>query len=664
MHDLSVLRDLAIIVGLAIPIVALAHRVRVPPLVAFLLTGVVIGPSGAGFIPDPEAVSALSEIGVVLLLFAIGLELSLSEVLRWGRSVLVAGGAQAAGMVALVTAVGAALGAPLGRSLFYGFLAAMSSTAVVTRAFADRSELDAPAGRESVAILLFQDLCVVPFMLLVPLLAGRGDATGGGLWLRLAGGLAVVAALVLAGRTVVRWTLDRVVLLRDRELFTLCVSFMALATALVTAGVGFSLAIGAFLAGLIISESEYGLQALSDVLPFRALFSGVFFTSIGMLLDVSLVLEQPLVAIGATLALIAAKTVVTTGAVLLRGRSLDVGLMTGLSLAQVGEFSFVLAAAGLPLGLFAGDDYQRFLSVAALSMMATPFLVAGARPFADAVGRWLPARWRPDDRAPSARAADEAHGHAVIVGYGVAGRYLTRMLQAAGIAAVVIDQNAELVRQARDDGVSAYFGDGTRHAVLERVAGARARIIVFAVSSPVDERRGAAAAREVAPAARVVVRTRYVRSIDDLMRQGATDVVVEEFEASLELFARALRSFEIPAARIAHELDAVRSEHYALLRGAAAPDLKLDTLKHLGIHDALELVEVEDGAAAAGESARTLDLRRRTGVIQVAVVRRGTPLYRRDDAFRYEVGDTAVLVGDREALDAAAGLFRRGEPSG
>ena len=660
MHDLDVLRDLAIITGLAIPIVALAHRVRLPPLVAFLLTGVLIGPSGAGLIPDPEAVSALSEIGVVLLLFAIGLEFSLSVVLRWGRSVLVAGGAQAGGMIALVAGAGAVSGVPLGRALFYGFLAALSSTAVVTRAYADRGELDTPPGRESVSILLFQDLCVVPFMLLVPLLAGRAEAAGTGLWLRMLGGLAVVGALVVGGRAVVRWTLDRVVLVRDRELFTLCIGFFAVATALVTAGVGFSLAIGAFLAGLIISDSEYGLQALSDVLPFRALFSGVFFTSIGMLLDVPLVLGQPLLAIGAALALIAVKALVTTGAVMLRGRSLDVGLTTGLSLAQVGEFAFVLAAAGLPLGLFADDHYQLFLSVAALSMMATPFLVASARPIADALVRRLPGQRRGAAGAPAP--ADAAHGHAVIVGYGVAGRYLTRMLRAAGITVVVVDQNLELVRQAREDGVLAVFGDGTRPAVLESVAAARSRIIVYAVSSPVDERRGAAAAHEVAPAARVVVRTRYVRSIDDLMRQGATDVVVEEFEASLELFARALRSFEIPAARIAHELDAVRSEHYALLRGAAAPDLKLDTLKHLGIHEALELVEVEEGAAAAGESARTLDLRRRTGAIQVAVVRRGTPIYRRDDAFRYQVGDTAVLVGDREALDAAAVLFRGPAP--
>ena len=659
MHDLDVLRDLAIITGLAIPIVALAHRVRLPPLVAFLLTGVLIGPSGAGLIPDPEAVSALSEIGVVLLLFAIGLEFSLSVVLRWGRSVLVAGGAQAGGMIALVAGAGAASGVPLGRALFYGFLAAMSSTAVVTRAYADRGELDTPPGRESVSILLFQDLCVVPFMLLAPLLAGREEAAAD-LWLRVLGGLAVVGALVVGGRAVVRWTLDRVVLVRDRELFTLCIGFFAVATALVTAGVGFSLAIGAFLAGLIISDSEYGLQALSDVLPFRALFSGVFFTSIGMLLDVPLVLGQPLLVIGAALALIAVKALVTTAAVMLRGRSLDVGLTTGLSLAQVGEFAFVLAAAGLPLGLFADDHYQLFLSVAALSMMATPFLVATARPIADALVRRLPGRRAAaDGPAP----ADAAHGHAVIVGYGVAGRYLTRMLRAAGITVVVVDQNLELVRQARADGVLAVFGDGTRHAVLESVAAARSRIIVYAVSSPVDERRGAAVAHEVAPTARIVVRTRYVRSIDDLMRKGATDVVVEEFEASLELFARALRSYELPAARIARELDAVRREHYGLLRGTAAPDLKLDTLKHLGIHEALELVEVEQGAAAVGGSARTLDLRRRTNAIQVAVVRDGVPMYRRDETFRYRVGDTAVLVGDREALDAAAALFRGREPS-
>ena len=662
MQDLSVLRDLAIIIGLAIPIVALAHRVRVPPLVGFLLVGVVIGPHGVALIPEPEAVSALSEIGVVLLLFGIGLELSLSDVLRRGRAVLVTGGAQMAGMVGLAVLLGLATGTPLGRTLFYGGLAAMSSTAVVTKSYADRGELDTPHGREVVSILVFQDLCIVPLILLLPLLAGEEGATGLGVWTRMLVSLAVMTALVIGGRFAVRRVLDHIVGLRDRELFTLCVGFFGIATALVTAAAGFSLAIGAFLAGLIISESEYGLQALSDVLPFRALFSGVFFTSIGMLLVLPLVLSQPLVLVAATLVLILVKSVVAAGAVLARGHGLETSLMSGLSLAQVGEFSFVLAAVGLPLGLFAGDDYQVFLSVAALSMMATPFLIKSARPVSESIGaRFKGSVWTDatDVEAAGAVGTEELTDHAVVVGYGVAGRYLARMLQAAGIACAVIDQSAELVRRARSDGLSAVYGDGTRHTMLERVACQRARIIVFAISSPVEERRGVAVAREVAPAAQIVVRTRYVRAIDDLMRLGASQVVVEEFEASLELFARALESYEIPTTRITHELEAVRNEHYGLLRGTAAPDLTLDTLKHLGIHDALELVEVEDGATAVDENARTLDLRQRTGAIQVAVVRDGHPIYRRDPTFRYRPGDTAVLVGDREALDSASALFRR-----
>ena len=662
MHDLGVLRDLAIIAGLALPVVALAHRLRLPQLVGFLAVGVFIGPSGLALIPDPETVAALSEIGVVLLLFEIGLELSLSDVLRWGRSVLVAGGAQVAGMLALAIAAGVALDAPIGQTLFYGSLAAMSSTAAVTKLYADRGELDTPHGRETVSVLLFQDLCIVPIMALLPLLAAAGAGPGlPAFWTQLLFSLGAMVALVVGGRLAVRWTLDRVVAQRHRDLFTLCVGFFAIGTALVSAAAGFSLAIGAFLAGLIISESEYGQQALSDVIPFRVLFSGVFFTSIGMLLDRSLLVEQPLVVIGATLLIVVVKAIVATGAILLRGRPLEMALRSGLGLAQVGEFSFVLAAAGLPLGLFAGADYQTFLSVAALSLMATPFLIGSARAAAEAVAtrlagasRRAPARHAEHDDAAAAGYRD----HAVVIGYGLAGRFLARMLRAAGIRCAVIDQNLELVHQARADGLPAVYGDGTRHALLERVAGVHARIVVFAIPSSMEERRGVAAARELAPAARIVVRTRYVRAIDELQRLGADAVVVEEFEASLELFKRALEGYEIPAGRIAHELDAVRSEHYGLLRGTAAPDLALDALQHLGIHDALELVEVEEGSPAVGENARTIDLRQRTGAIQVAVVRDGTPIYRRDDAFRYAPGDTAVLVGDREALDAAAILFR------
>ena len=645
---------LLILVGLAIPIVALAHRLRLPPLVGFFVAGVVVGPHGVGLIDGPDQIRTLSELGVALLLFAVGLELSLSLVRRWARSVFVGGGLQVSATLGAGALAAVALGVPPRQAIFYGALAAMSSTAIVTKAYADRAELDAPHGRAVISILLFQDLCILPLMLLLPLLAFGGDAAGGGL--ELARGLAIMAALVVGGRFLVRWTLDRVVLFRDRDLFTLCVSFFGIGAAVVTSAAGFSIAIGAFIAGLIISESEYGLQALSDVLPFRALFSGIFFTSLGMLLDIPAVLDQLPLLLLLSVVVVAVKAAIAAGVVLALGGMLKTALTSGLSLAQVGEFSILLAAAGLPLGLFRDGDYQLFLSVAVLSMMATPFFIHFAGPLAERVSARLGA-------AAPARAAprgtlETLAGHTIIVGYGLAGRYLARVLTAAGITCAVVDQNPELVRRAREDGITVVYGDGTQPAVLEHVRLREARTIVFAIASPADERRGAAVARNLSRAVRIVVRTRYIRASEDLIELGANDVVVEEFEASIELFARALDSYEIPINRIWREVESVREEHYGLLRGKAAPDLRLDALRHLGIHEALELVEVEEQSPAIGGSATSLELRRRTGAVQLAVVRDGRPIYRRAPDFHYRAGDTVVLVGNPESLDRALALFR------
>ena len=658
MPEVGLLRDLLLLVGLAIPIVALAHRINAPPLVGFLLAGVVVGPHGLGLIDSPEEIGTLSELGVALLLFAVGLELSLSHVRQWARSVFVGGSVQVAGTLGTVTVLALTAGIPIRQALFYGALVAMSSTAIVTKAYADRGELDTPQGRSVISILLFQDLCVLPLMLLVPLLAGLGGlqvVTAGG---DLARGLLTMTVLVVGGRLVVRWTLDRVVLFRDRELFTLCVGFFGLGAAVVTSSVGFSIAIGAFIAGMIISESEYGLQALSDVLPFRSLFSGIFFTSIGMLLDIPIVMDQVILLSALAALLFVLKVAFVVASVLALGSMFTTAVISGLSLAQIGEFSFLLAAVGLPLGLFREGDYQLFLSMAVLSMMATPFLIHLARPFAEYLAGRL-GRADPFQGSSDADGTEVLNDHTVIVGYGLAGRYLARVLKAARIPTVVCEQNAQLVQQARDDGISVVFGDGTRYPMLDHVRLRQARAIVFAISSPTEELRGVAMARDINPSIRIVVRTRYIRAIDELKTLGATDVVVEEFEASLELFVKALESYEIPINRIWREVEAVRTEHYGLLRGTAAPDLRLDALQHLAIHDALELVEVEDGASAVGASATTLELRRRTGAVQIAVVRDGKSIYQRQSGFHYRAGDTVVLVGDADSLSQAIPVFRR-----
>ena len=309
MHSFTILRDLVILVAAAIPVLVLVQLVRVPTVVGFLLTGMLIGPHALRLIRDPESVSGLAELGAVLHLFAIGLELSLSRIIRLGRAVLQGGGLQVAGKMAVVEPLGIVFEIPARQAVFYGALVALSSTAIVLKVYRDRGEVDTPHGRVLVAILLFQDLCVVPLMLLAPLLAGVGEGVGAAI--RAMGvSLAVVAGLVLGGRIAIPWVLEKVVGLRNRELFTLCIVFFSLGAAYLTASFGLSLALGAFIAGLIISESEYGVQALSDVLPFRDTFGGIFFISIGMLLDLAFVLDHLVLVLGVTVAVLLLKAVI------------------------------------------------------------------------------------------------------------------------------------------------------------------------------------------------------------------------------------------------------------------------------------------------------------------------------------------------------------------
>ena len=659
MQDVGILRDLVVLVGVSIPVVALAHRFGIPSITGFLLAGVATGPHGLGLIGSPESVAEVAELGVVLLLFTIGLELSISRLLSLGRELLQGGGLQVLGTLAAVAGIALALGLELRQGIFYGALAALSSTAIILKAYMDRGEIDAPHGRVSMALLLFQDLCVVPLMLLVPILSGSSVDEVHGSWRNLLTGLLVVAALVMGGRLVVPRVLDRLVLFKDRELFTICILFLGLGAAFLTASFGLSLALGAFLAGLVISESEYGLQALSDVLPFRDTFTGVFFTSVGMLLDVGYVLDNALLVVGTAGAVVVLKALVTSAVVMTLGHSLVTSLIAGVSLAQVGEFSFVLASVGAPLGLFVSDHYQLFLAASVLTMLATPAFIASARPLAErlagALGLTSVLMPPPEEAARISELAD----HAVIVGYGLSGRHLQRVLAAADIAHVVLEQNGRIVREARAAGVPIIFGDGTRREVLERVGLSRARVVVFVISSPVDERRGIATAHDLNPGIRNVVRTRYVRSIDDLMRLGASEVVVEEYEATIELFARVLEGYAVPTYTIHRELEAIRAEHYQLLRREDRPSLALDALKHLGIHRALDMVEVEEGSMAVGESPTSLQLRRQTGAVVIAVVRDGKAIYQRDPDFAFRPADIVVMVGDRESLGRTERFFRR-----
>ena len=656
MHDLTLLRDLVILVAVAIPVVAVAQRLRVPTIVGFLLTGVAIGPHSLGFIRDGASVSGLAELGLILLLFTIGLELSVSRIVRLGRLVLQGGAVQVAVTIATTAGVAVIVAVMPRQAMFYGTLVALSSTAIVLKIYTERGELDSPHGRVTMAILLFQDVCVVPLMLFVPVLAGAGGGIGASAR-HVAVSLAVVTTLIVVGRAAVPWVLQKVVLLRNRELFTLSIVFFALGAAYVTASTGLSLALGAFIAGLVIAESEYGAQALSDVMPFRDTFTGIFFISVGMLLDLGFALEHAGLVLTITVGVFFGKAIIAGGAVRLLKRSLQVSVLSGLGLAQVGEFSFILAMVGAPLGLLDPEGYQLFLAMSVITMLATPFVISAAGPIADWLCR-VTGQPALEILPHEERAIARLHDHVIVVGYGLNGRNLARTLRVAGISYVILEGNGQTVRRARSTREPIYFGDGSRREALERVGIERARAIVFAISSPAEERRGVAIARQLSPSVRIVVRTRYVAAMDELQKLGANEVVPEEFETSLEIFARVLRLYGVPRNVIEREVQTVRDEHYEMFRRLQLPDLQLDALKHFDVHTALETVEVEEGARAVGENPKSLNLRGETGVTVIAVIRDGVALYTPDPASRFRPGDTVVLIGDREALRQGALVFR------
>jgi monovalent cation:H+ antiporter-2, CPA2 family len=572
-HPPALLAELVLIVACAIPAVALAQRARIPSVVGFLLTGLLIGPHALSLVREVEAVAVLAEIGVVLLLFAIGLELSLSRVAKMARWVLRGGTAQVALTMLAVAGLGLVAGLGGARSVFYGSLAALSSTAIILKLLNDRNELDSPAGRVVVAILIFQDLCVVPLMLLVPFLGGAGETPL--VAARMLGtSLATVAGLVVLGGLGVRWLFPRIVELRNRELFTLVVVTIGLGAAWVTAQAGLSLALGAFLAGLVISESEYGLQALSDILPFRDAFSGIFFISVGMLLDLRALLPQLPLVLGLALGVMVLKTLLVTGVVHQLGRSWYVGLVSGSALAGIGEFSFVLAQVGEPLGLFPEGAYQIFLGTSVLTMLIAPFLLAAGPAVAARVAGAVGA----DAIGADATGLHQVPSgeHVIIVGFGFTGRTVARALRAAGIPYVVLEENGPIVRQARLEREPVIFGDGTRQDVLEHVGVAHARAVVFCIASANEERRGVVSARRCSATVHIVVRTRRVRWARDLQVLGANEVIPEELEGSIEIFGRVLRLYGLAGEQVRQLMTESRRDDYGVLLGDARPMTRVD----------------------------------------------------------------------------------------
>lgn len=660
MESLDFLTDLLIAFAVAGGVVFLLHRLRVPAVVGLLIAGMLTGPYGLSLVQKVKTVETLAEIGVVVLLFAVGLEFSLPRLAGMRRLMVFVGVPQ----VAICLAVGAAVAyrnlGDLRPAIFVGMLLAMSSTAVVFKLLSDRGELNAPQGNVAAAVLLFQDLLVVVCMVALPVLAARGSGHGS-LWQSLGLGFGVVIVLLSAGRYVVPFILHQVVRTHNRELFLMALVLICLGSAALTASMGCSLALGAFLAGLALSESEYATQTLAEVLPFRDTLASLFFISVGMLLDVRFVAEHwPLVA-GTVAAMVALKFLASAVPTFLAGYPLRIAVLTGLALAQVGEFSFILADRGLSLKLIDTRQYQTFLATAVITIVLTPlFLQIGSR-----FGPYLSFGLRRKDRHPELTPEESARrNHVIIVGYGLNGRNLARVLRAVDIDYVILELNSETVRQMQKQGEPIFFGDCTRPAVLEHLGIRTARLLVVAISDPASTRRAVELGRLLNRSLHIIVRTRYFSEVEHLRMLGADLVIPEEFETSVEIFAQVLREYELPRNLILDLIERVRADHYEVLRNVKLPATRVEVP-----FDILGQMEIESclickGSPAVDRSLVELDFRAQTGATVVAIRRGGSLLLNPTADERFQVADVVILVGDRPQIDHAICFLDPSAPGG
>ena len=574
MAELDFLRDLVVLFGASIVVVYGFNRLRLPAVVGFLVAGALLGPYGLDVVNDVARVEVFAEVGVVLLLFTIGVEFSLGQ-LRSLRTVAGAGLLQIGSAIVLSALAAIAFGLPLNQGVFWGFLAAMSSTAVVLKMVTERGETNSPHGRLIIGILIVQDLAVVPMMVVTPVLGGLGEVGLLAVMWSVAKAVLAVLLILVAARYLVPRLLVEVVRSRSRELFVITIILVCLGIAWLSSLAGLSLALGAFIAGLIISESEYSHQAMAEILPFRDSFNSLFFISIGMLLDLRVLLAHPVLVMGLVVALAGGKMVTTVGAAVVTGYSWRAAVLTGIALAQIGEFSFILAKVGRSLGLLPGESFQVFLTVSVLTLLLTPFLVQASPRLArraEALQRlrhWLPERQTDPHGIPSRHLRD----HTIVVGYGVNGRNLVQVLRETEIPFVVVDVDGETVRQEQKKGIPIVFGDITHPQVLRRLGIQDARALVLAISDPIATRRAVTVARQLSPAIHIIARTRYLREIEDLRATGADQVVPEEFETSIEIFSLVLQHYRMPARVIAEKAERIRQEGYALFR-KGQPGLK------------------------------------------------------------------------------------------
>ena len=644
MNEFIIIKDIVVTLLVSVPIILLFHKLKIPSIVGFLIAGMIIGPYGFGLISEVKEIEIMAEVGVILLLFTIGLEFSLKELARIKKLLLIGGGLQVLITIIISYLILSLIGIGLNQALFIGMLISLSSTAIVLKLLSDKGEIESPQGKISVGILIFQDLAIVPMFLLVDILQQSGSVDLLSIVIRLLTSAAIIAFILFAAKYLAPRILYYLARSRMRELFTVGVILILLGTAFLTHTFGLSFALGAFIAGLILSESEYSSQIIAEILPFKDVFNSIFFVSIGLLLNINFAIQFPLEIFLISVSIIVLKSLIVFALILFLKYPTRIAIISALGLAQIGEFSFILAQQG---GNLLGEYFNLFLASTIFTMIATPFLIK----FAPLIANKSKSIKKED--VDSVSGIEKLQDHVIIAGFGLNGRNLAKVLKESGINYIIIEMNPDTVKQERAKGEQIIFGDISREEVLHSAGIHTAKVLVVVISDRAISRRVIRIAKNLNKDLFVLVRTRYISETDELKSLGADLVIPEEFETSIQIFSSVLKQYHIPINVIMQQINLIRGESYKLLR---AENSSTDTLAHLdeilaaGITDTFYVNEENPNL---DKSLAELNLRAKTNATIIAIVRESKTITNPGPNEKIISHDTLVITGTHKSVDTA-----------
>lgn len=658
--EVPIIKEIVIIFALSIGVLLACHRLKLPVVVGFLLTGILCGPHGLGLVSGIDDVQNLATIGIVLLLFTVGMEFSIKNIIKYKYYFFGGGMLQVFLTVAITFLISMyLLGRPWNESIFLGFLISLSSTAIVLRALEENGESESPHGRLILGILIFQDIIAVPMMLLVPLLAGSSEKFNISHLYEFIFGITVLIVMAVTAYYAVPRLLYLVTRTRNRELFLLSVLTICFAVAWITSSIGLSLSLGAFLAGLIVSESDYSDEAVGNVLPFQEIFTSFFFVSMGMLLDVGFVVEQPLLIIALALFVLLLKALIAGGSALILGMPLRSAIIGGIALSQVGEFAFVVAHSGISLGLFTDYGYQLFLAISLLTMGLTPTCMYFSTAIASLINR-LPLNNRIKNGLHYEQ-TDALHGpalgHVIICGFGIRGRHIARAAKAAGVPYVILEMNPETVKTEKSKGEPIRYGDPSHPSILSHVGIKTASAVAVVINDPIASKQIVKVARSLNQDVYVITRTRYFQEVPFMLKAGANDVIPDEFGSSLEIFTRILQKAKMPADLINRYVDELRTEGYEAL--GLNNNQVLPSAYSFDSPDAkIETINVNEGSMLIGKTILESNLKKTHGLTVLLIKRQNKTMTIIQPETDLQAADSVVLFGSADSLEKAKSLFQ------